>query len=285
VTGRQVWSRDILADSGAKLPTWGFAASPLVAKGVVTIFTGGPNGSLLAYDAASGAPAWSAGEGEFSYCSPQLSRVHGVEQLLITTDAGLTALEPAKGKVLWHHEWQLEGGMARVVQPTLVGDADLLVGTGFNMGTRRVRVDRKGDDWTTRAIWTTRSFWPYFNDMVVHRDHIFGFSNNVFYCVNLENGKEKWRARGYGSGQVLLLPDQDLLLVLSEKGEAALLEASPTAHKRLAQFQAIEGKTWNHPVNAHGKLFVRNGEEAACYQLVEISGGANAGRLTKEAER
>jgi FtsP/CotA-like multicopper oxidase with cupredoxin domain len=32
---------------------------------------------------------------------------------------------------------------------------------------------------------------------------------------------------------------------------------------------AIDGKTWNHPVIAHGKLFVRNAEEAACYRLSE----------------
>src|SRR5207237_2574378 len=71
-TGRVLWSQDIVADSGAKVPTWGFAASPLVAQGVVTVFAGGPNGkSVLGYDASSGEPSWSAGEGELSYCSPQ----------------------------------------------------------------------------------------------------------------------------------------------------------------------------------------------------------------------
>src|SRR5262249_18615152 len=125
VSSRQLWSRDILADSGAKLPMWGFAASPLIAQGVVTIFTGGPEGSFLGYDAESGEPKWSGGKGSFSYCSPQLSRLHGVEQILFTTDAGLTSLDPAKGNILWHHEWQLEGGMARVVQPAVIGDSDL----------------------------------------------------------------------------------------------------------------------------------------------------------------
>jgi hypothetical protein len=76
---------------------------------------------------------------------------------------------------------------------------------------------------------------------------------------------------------VLLLPDQDLLLVLSEKGEVALVEASPEGHKELGRVQAIEGKTWNHPVVAHGKLFVRNGEWAACYELAEDV-GTDAGK-------
>jgi outer membrane protein assembly factor BamB len=85
--------------------------------------------------------------------------------------------------------------------------------------------------------------------------------------VSLEDGKRQWKARGYGNGQVLLLADQGLLLVLSETGTVALVEAKPDKRREVASFQAIEGKTWNHPVVAHGKLFVRNGEEAACYQL------------------
>jgi hypothetical protein len=46
----------------------------------------------------------------------------------------------------------------------------------------------------------------------------------------------------------------------------------PGGHKELGRFKAIEGKTWNHPVVARGKLFVRNDEEAACYQLMEEPG-------------
>ena len=58
------------------------------------------------------------------------------------------------------------------------------------------------------------------------------------------------------------------LLVLSEQGEVVLLQANPEQLVELGRFQAIEGKTWNHPVVAHGKLFVRNGEEAACFELL-----------------
>ncbi|MBS0261670.1 MAG: hypothetical protein JSS02_06895, partial [Planctomycetes bacterium] len=78
------------------------------------------------------------------------------------------------------------------------------------------------------------------------------------------------KARGYGNGEVLLLAEQGLLLILSEQGELALLKASPERHTELFKIAAIKGKTWNHPVVARGKLFVRNGEEAACYELPRI---------------
>jgi outer membrane protein assembly factor BamB len=266
--GALVWSRDIATDSDAKVPTWGFAASPLVLQNVVIVFAGGPDGkSVLGYHAASGALAWSAGEGQFSYCSPQPARVDGVEQAVIATERGLTAFDPARGAVLWRHDWLLEGGMARVVQPAVVDDADLLLGTGFGHGVRRVRVRHDGNTWSSEEVWTSRAIKPYYNDLVVHGGHLYGFDHNFFTCVNLADGKGKWRARGYGNGQVLLLADQDLLLIQAETGEVALVAASPEGHKELARFQAIEGKTWNHPVVAHGKLYVRNSQEAACYSL------------------
>jgi outer membrane protein assembly factor BamB len=267
-TNRVLWSRDIAADSGAQVPTWGFAASPLIFQGVVSVFAGGPDGaSVLGYNASSGELAWSAGEGQFSYCSPHPVRMGDVEQIVISTEKGLTAFDPVKGTILWRHSWPLEGGMARVVQPTFFDNSEFLIGTGFGIGTQRVHVAREGDNWTTQEVWTTKTIKPYYNDVVVHQGHAYGFDNNFFTCVSLADGKSKWRARGYGSGQVLLLADQSLLLILSEKGEVALVEAIPEKHSELARFQAIEGKTWNHPVIAHGKLFVRNGEEAACYEL------------------
>ena len=269
VGGSVRWSRDVAADSGAKTPQWGFSASPLVAEGIVTVFAGGPNGkSVLGYKASTGELAWSAGEGALSYCSTQLARIAGVEQILVTTNLGLTAFRPASGEILWDHRWP-QDGIARIVQPALVDKSDVLIGTGMGVGTRRVSLKRDGDSWTTQEVWTSRAIKPYFNDLVVHDGYLYGFDSNVFMCVSLADGRARWRARGYGSGQVLLLADQNLLLILSEQGEVALVQASPDSHQELAKFQALEGKTWNHPVVAHGKLFVRNGEEAACYELVE----------------
>ncbi len=59
----------------------------------------------------------------------------------------------------------------------------------------------------------------------------------------------------------------DHLVVLTEDGDVVLVNASPTRHEEVARFSAIEGKTWNHPVIADGKLLVRNIQEMAAFDI------------------
>ena len=271
-SGKHLWLRDVVADCKATVPQWGFASSPLVAHGVVAVFAGAPNGkTIAAYDEQTGEPAWTASVGptsekaSLSYCSPHLATLEGTEQILFTTDAGLSGFDPPSGKEFWHYSWPVPG-VARIVQPAIVGN-DVLLGTGMGNGTRRIHVAHNGETWLAEEQWTSRQIRPYFNDLVVLNDHLYGFDAGKFVCVDLKEGKEAWHVRGYGSGQVLLLADQELLVVLSEEGDVALVSARPDKHEELCRFKALEGKTWNHPVIAHGKLFVRNGEEMACFRL------------------
>ncbi len=259
--GSVVWSRDVGSDADRKVPGWGFASSPLLLGDSVFVAAAG---KLVAYDRDTGEPRWIGPVGDGGYSSPHWFTLDDVEQIVLMSVAGATSFAPDDGTVLWEHPWK-EG--ARIVQPALTADGDLLISAGEAKGMRRIAVAHGPDGWTTEERWTTIRLKPYFNDFIVHDGHAFGFDGRILACIDVEDGKRKWKGGRYGHGQLLLLRDQDLLLVLSEQGELALVRAAPDKFTELARFPAIEGKTWNHPVLIEDLLLVRNGEEMAAFRL------------------
>jgi outer membrane protein assembly factor BamB len=276
-TGKKLWSHDLgkelksdlMAELKMELPIWGFASSPLVFGDRVAVFTGAKDKAVSVYNAADGKHVWTNGIGGHSYVSTHLANLAGAAMFLNTTNKGVEGLDPATGKQLWNHDWN-SGDAVRCVQPALLSGDRIAIGTFFGHGTRVLGIEKAGKEFAAKLIDTFTSFKPYFSDFVLVDDVAFGFDGAIFGCYDLKSGKKLWRGGRYGSGQVLLIADQKLLLVVSEiDGNVVLLPVDQSTHKELAKFKALTGKTWNHPTIAHGKLLVRNAEEIACFDVSE----------------
>ncbi len=259
VDGTVVWSRNAASDAGAEAPNWGFTSSPLVANDLVVVSAAG---RLVAYDLSNGELRWLGPDGGVTYSSPHLVTLDGVEQILLLGGVGATSFA-FDGTVLWENAWKGQP----LVQPALIASGDVVTSAGEGYGVRRLAVANGAGGWTVEERWTSNRLKPNFNDFVVHKDHAFGFDGNILACIDLEDGERKWKGGRYGQGQLVFLSDQDLLLVISEKGDLALVEASAEKFSELARFPAIEGKTWNHPVVVDDVLLVRNGQEMAAFRL------------------
>ncbi len=267
--GTVVWSRNAASDTGTKVPIWGFSSSPLVTGDVVIAAV---SGALVAYDLATGEPRWVGPAGGESYSSPHLMTIAGVAQIVQLSGDGVAGVAPADGTLLWEHSWS---GYP-IVQPALTADGDVLISVSDRGGLRRLAVAHDAlqgaGGWTAEERWTSIRLKPYYGDFVVHDGHAFGFDGSILACIDLEDGERKWKGGRYGAGQLVLLADQDLLLVLSEKGELVLVKATPDRFIEVARFPAIQGKTWNHPALAGDLLLVRNGQEMAAFRL-SLAGG------------
>lgn len=272
--GSVVWSRNAATDTGANLPFWGFAGSPLVVDDLLVVAA---SGRLVAYDLGTGEPRWFGPKtGGGGYSSPHLVKVGDVAQIVLLRGGGAVAVSPKDGALLWEHAWE-EG--VSIVQPGLAENGDLLLAgadASGGAGIRRLAITQGAAGWSVEPRWTSRGLKPYFNDFVVHKGHAYGFDGSILSSISLVDGKRNWKGGRYGSGQMVLLADQDLLLVSSEEGEVALVSATPDQFREVARFKAVEGKTWNHPVLAGDVLLVRNAEEMVAFRMKRMTAVADA---------
>ena len=188
-------------------------------------------GKLVAYEAATGVPRWFGPDGGAGYSSPHLLTIHGVPQILLLDARGATSVAPADGARLWELAVTSSALSAPIIQPALTPDGDVLIGDGQASGMYRIAVSQGAGGWTVAERWKSTALKPLFNDFVVHKGHAFGFDGSILACIDLADGKRKWKGGRYGNGQLILLADQDLLLVVSEEGELALVAAASTSSR------------------------------------------------------
>jgi len=260
LSGDLIWSRNAATDTGAENSGWGFTSSPLVVDSLVIVAV---SGELAAYDLATGKPSWTGPDGGKGYSSPHLLTIDGIPQIVLMSDTGAISLAPSGGNLLWKYLWPLDD---RILQPAMTDDGDLLMCGSIQDGIRRLSFTHTKDEWNIKDVWTSKGLKPYFNDFIVHKGHAYGFDGLTIGCVTLEDGKRKWRGGRYG-GQLILLADQDILLVLSEKGDLVLVSANPDKFTELTRYPALKGKTWNHPVVVNDVLVVRNSQEMIAFRL------------------
>jgi outer membrane protein assembly factor BamB len=281
-TGKLLWSHDTLKDSGESNLSWGKSCSPLVIADpglvVVSLGSGGAGGSLAAYEAKTGERKWTSGLDKSSYASPLLATLAGQRQIVMVNDTTVEGYDVADGKILWKYQWQ--NSPAKASQPPVLPGDRLLLTAGYGVPGVLLQVKHDGEQWSAEEVWTTNHMRTKFTTPVVRDHYAYGLDDGALTCIDLDaDGKQVWQvgrpgARDrYGHGQVLLV--DDLLVVQAETGEVVLAEASPKGFQKLGELPAFKSKTWNNPALAGGRLFVRNDQEAACYELATVE---NVGR-------
>jgi outer membrane protein assembly factor BamB len=283
-TGHVLWSHDTTAETGADVTIWGKSGSPLLLDDQVIVSVGAPadldardkfHSSLVAYDAKTGDVRWAAGNRPAAYTTPIAATLAGVRQILVVNESYLTAHRASDGKVLWEQPWGSETDTtASCIQPIpLPGDRVMLCkGYGFGVSQLVITRDAEGK-FTAKPIWeppTVTVMKSKFSNLVLRDGYTYGLDEVMLECMELETGHVAWKKRRqpeFGHGQLLLVGD--VILVLSETGELALVKVSPQRYQELASIQALDAAniTWNTLAFSAPYLLVRNAHEAACYRL------------------
>lgn len=264
-TGKLIWNHNILTENGARNIDWGMAASPLVFDDKVIVQPGGRSGkSVVAYNRLTGVPVWSALNDQASYTSPMLVQLSGRRQVLVVTAERIVGLAPEDGSLLWETPWQNSASI-NVAQPILVNQNRFFISAGYGKGAALVEVTGAGKSFSAQKVWENNSMKNKFNSSVLYNGYVYGLDEGILSCVEAATGERKWKGGRYGYGQVVLASGH--LIITTEDGEIVLVRATPDQHTELARFSALQGRTWNNPAIANGRLLVRNATEMAAYNI------------------
>ena len=266
-TGKLLWNRNILSDAQVGNLQWGMSAAPLVVDDKVIVLPGGrPGKSVVAYSNDTGSLVWQGLDDKQAYTSPALVTLAGQRQILMVSAQRLAGLAPEDGKLLWDYPWVTSYDV-NSAQPLVIGENRVFISAGYGHGAAVVEVARSGDGFTAKLVWQNVNMKNKFNSSVYYQGHIYGLDEAILSCINAETGDRKWKGGRYGYGQLLLASGH--LIVLTESGEVVLVKATPESHVEISRFSAIEGKTWNNPALANGRLLVRNTTEMACFRIAK----------------
>jgi outer membrane protein assembly factor BamB len=266
-TGHVVWTRNIVTEFGGSVAFHGVCGSPLILGNLVIVApTGKSNASLAAYDRVTGKPVWHTGLNDAAYATPMVATVTGKEQILNYDDRGLTAHDPADGKVLWHFDWNVKEPICSQPIANAGGPDQVLLTVGYGRGSALLKVSCGADKkWSAEPLWETKTMKTKFTTAVAHDGYVYGLDDGIMQCIDLKTGKQKWKGGRYEHGQILLAGD--VIVVQTEPGPVVLIEATPTRLTELGTIPALSSQTWNVPALAGKYLLVRNDREAACYEV------------------
>ncbi len=268
-TGEKRWHANILDDSKATVMYWGMTSSPLIVGDAVIVNAGiNPTSNvaqaIAAYDRKTGTRLWAKGDKPAGYSSALVAELAGVKQIVLFDGGGLVGVDPADGTELWRFPWITYSDM-NIMQPVLLPGDRFYISSELSNGGALVQVRKSDKGWSVEQVWKNSFLCSKFSNPVPHGGHLYGLSNGVLTCLEVETGKRCWRERGFGIGQMLLVGDT--LLIQTESGELVQVAADPTAYREQGRLEVFSGKTWNTPALAGRHLFLRTHREMVCVEL------------------
>ncbi|HYK19644.1 MAG TPA: PQQ-binding-like beta-propeller repeat protein [Pyrinomonadaceae bacterium] len=264
-TGAVSWGKNILSDNNASNLPWAMAASPLIVDDKVIVLPGGANGkSVVAYNKMTGAPVWKVLDDPQAYVSPMLVELAGRRQIVVVSSFRVVGLTPENGSLLWSYKWDTDNGI-NVSQPIMVDKNRFFISSGYGKGAALVEVKGSGNSYTATTVWENKNMKNKFNSSVLYNGYIYGLDEGILVCLDVNTGERKWKEGRYGYGQIILAGSH--LIVTSDEGGVALVNASPDKYTEVARFLAVQGQTWNYPAIADGRLLVRNSNEMAAFDI------------------
>jgi outer membrane protein assembly factor BamB len=259
--GELVWDRNGRKELRLDMPTYGFAASPVVIGERVIL----NYGRVFALDKKTGATVWKSKKdyGD-AYSTPVDLTLDGKRFLAVFAGDGLAILAEEDGRERDFLPWETRDDV-NAMTPVVLG-SHVFISSGYGRGCALIDLSGK----KPRTLWENKVLCSLTNGAIHWEGHLYGYSElGVLKCLDL-SGNERWNARP-GGGSALTIAGGRLLFG-SKDGELVVAEASPDGYHELTRTKVLDSPAWSFaPVLANGRIYVRDvaGHLAALDHRVE----------------
>lgn len=265
--GSSVWRKNILKEFGGSNPGWLISESPLVDGNRVIVSPGGSDAGIVALDKMTGQTIWKAAGlgGEAAYSSCIVADVGGVRTIMNFSSSAAVGVRASDGKVMWQYS-KVSNDTANCTTPVFA-DNKVFFSSAYGTGGALLALNAQGGEVKQQEVYFTKEMMNHHGGMVLVNGYLYGFSNSVLTCLEFATGKKMWMHRSVGKGSLTYA--DGMLFLLGEDQMVGLAEASPNAYNEKGRFPITDlGKpSWAHPVVAGGKLYIRNQNTLACYDV------------------
>jgi outer membrane protein assembly factor BamB len=257
--GKLVWSKDLAKAVGATIPTWGFASSALV-EGNLVVFNVGSAGAAL--DKATGNVVWKSGGSESGYSTAVPFDAGANRGVLLFLATSVAAVNLSDGRLIWSHPWKTEYDV-NAADPIMLRE-NVFISSGYERGGALLKISGK----SASVVWENKNMRNHFNSCVLLDGYLYGFDESELKCLDFNTGQVRWRQGSLGKGSLMAADGK--LIILSERGELVIADASSNGFKALSRAQVLGGKCWSAPVLSNGRIYCRNAKgDLVC---VDVSG-------------
>ena len=165
------------------------------------------------------------------------------------------------GTKLWGYPWHT-GADVNACAPIVIGNS-VFITTGYGHGGALLDVTQT----PPAVIWQSKSVQSRFSTPIYADGYLYTTTeSNHLMCANAQTGEIKWQQPGFEWGAIIGI-DGMLIVGDGKTGEHVLCKMSPDAYQECGRFTPLGGQSWNAPVIANGKLYVRNIKALACFSL------------------
>lgn len=265
-TGKPVWSHDVLAEYGAKMPGFGFASSPLIYKNSLILPVGGPGVGVMAFDPTSGEVEWRKHDFAGTHSSPILINVDGKDEMVLLARAEVVGMDPANGEIEWRYPFE-----SNVMTPLWGDDGILFISTYItspHRGSRGLKLTRKDNKVNVEELWATKDVRVGYTNAVRSGKFILACSgeDDDFFMTAIEAGTGRivWQSPGFGMANLVMA---DGKLIILDNGSLALGIATAEGFELKSKIPLLKKSIWSTVTIVGQRLYVRDHETIMALDL------------------